>query len=361
MRTMISAAGRRFLWLLGVCAAITVADPGAAIAETPGDGFAAGRYPSHLRMGQFGTVLMGGYKIVPADQRVTSKYFGLRHTDTFLDATLTGSSGKFYFVSFVVGSGPDGALSAASWLQAMQSSPGGLVPDARYQFTPGPSTQSISAQGRLEYSLPAQTFGFDERNFEWKSADGKIQLSGTLAGNGTQWLLPQRGSDDGTHVMFYSQQGYFVEGSYFGESVKGHVIVETTWGQERYGSSWWVRNRAGHFGLFVINYADGSSEFGQIMCGNQGDLGAVVVNEEGREVLNTKDVSVRQQSENVYLYGLAGQQWNFTSDPSKRIEVAGTGTKLEVGRTHRVDESRKIVAANAIMITPHGLCERTAS
>ncbi|HKQ80713.1 MAG TPA: hypothetical protein VJS42_00830 [Steroidobacteraceae bacterium] len=90
-------------------------------------------------------------------------------------------------------------------------------------------------------------------------------LSGTLAGNGTQWLLPQRGSDDGTHVMFYSQQGYFAEGSYFGESVKGHVIIET------------ILRRA--------------------------------------------------------------LRWS----------------------THRVDERRKIVAANAIMITPHRMCEWTAS
>lgn len=318
-------------------------------------GYPGDEYPKTRRMGQFDRLQLGGFTVVPEDQLVTKRYFGLRHTDTFFDALVTSDSGQFYLISNAVKSGADGSLTAAPWLGAFQASPDGMVPDPRYAAWTGRAVQTLTDGGRVTYSLPdmpnPEEFSFGATSLEWKSATGDVHLAGNLAGNGTQWRLPWREPDGATDEMFYNQQGYSVEGTYYGERVAGHVVLETMWGNRNYGDTWWVANRVGHWAFMVTNYADGTSEYGQFFCGEYGARGAVVVNEKGEEVVNTTNVNATDDERGRVVYDFGnGEQWEFVPDATRGFPPFGT-TMLRVGSARRVDEKREIVNANGTYFT----------
>jgi hypothetical protein len=251
-------------------------------------------------MGQFDRLTIGSFEVVPEDQLVTQRYFGLRHTDTFFDALLTSADGQFYLISNAVRSAADGSLAAIPWLGALRATPDGMVPDPRYVPWTGSAVQTLSSDGRVLYSLPdiarPEALGFDAASLEWTGTSGDIHLVGDRAGSGTQWLLSWRQPDGPTGQMFYNQQGYRVAGTYYGEPVSGHVVLETMWGNESYGDTWWLPNRIGHWAFFVNTYADGTSEYGQILCGEYGARGAVIVDATGTELVCTTNVNVTQET-----------------------------------------------------------------
>jgi hypothetical protein len=324
-------------------------------------GYPGGTYPPSRRMGQFDKLQTGSFQVAAEDQLVSKRYFGLRHTDTFFDALVTSSAGQFYLISNAVQSGADGSLAAAPWLGAFQATPDGMVPDPRYVAWTGRAVQTLSAEGRVTYSLPdvanPEEFSFSDTDLEWKSANGDVQLSGALAGNGTQWRLPWREPDGTTGEIFYNQQGYRVEGTYYGEPVAGHIVLETMWGNENYGDTWWVRNRVGHWAFLVNNYADGSSEYGQFLCGEYGARGAVLVNEKGEEVLNTTNINAVENDDGRVVYDFGnGDQWEFISDPTRGFPAFGT-TRLRVGSARRVNEERTIVDGNGTYLTAERMGE----
>jgi hypothetical protein len=149
---------------------------------------------------------------------------------------------------------------------------------------------------------------------------------------------------------FYNQQGYFVEGVYYGEQVAGHIVLETMRGNENYGDTWWVQNRVGHWAFFVNNYADDSSEYGQLLCGEHGARGAVIVNDQGDEILDTTDINASEADGRVvYDFG-TGDRWEFISDPTRSFPAFGT-TTLRAGAAKRLDEHREIVQANGTYLT----------
>ena len=310
--------------------------------------------PVARTMGQFKKLLMGGYRIDPLDQGVERWYFGHPRRNSFFNAMLVGPSSRFYFVSSVITHELDGSLVASSWLGGMQSSPAGLIPDPRYVPMSGRVQYDATSDGSIEYSTSAERFGYDATTFFWSSPDQAIDLAGTLCGNGGQWLLPSRDNDGLSHLMFYHQQAYRVEGHYLGEAVSGHVLLEMMWGNNDYGRSWWMRNRVGHFGLFAINYADGSSEFGQILCGSQGDLGAVAVNDDGIETLNTGRVVALPDGDGNMIYRLGDEDWRFVTDRSHTLALPAFDTSLQIGLTSRIAETRSISSGHAIMIAPGG-------
>ena len=306
-------------------------------------------------MGQFDRLQLGAFSVVPEDQLTSRRYFGLRHTDTFFDALLMSSAGQFYLVSNAVQSGPGGSLVATPWLGAYQASLDGMVPDPRYVAPSGPASQNLEPDGRVRYSLgegpDSEEFSFSGSALEWKGAAGRVSLSGALAGNGTQWRLPWREPDGPSGEIFYNQQGYSVDGTYQGESVTGHVVLETMWGNENYGDSWWVKNRVGHWAFFVNNYADGTSEYGQILCGEYGARGAIIVNDQGEAVVNTTNVNASEDEAGVVRYELGkGEEWEFVADPTRAFPEFAT-TRLSVGAARRVNEPRPIVRANGTCIT----------
>jgi hypothetical protein len=324
-------------------------DTTAAFEVTP-DGYGGGRYPAARRMGQFSRLQVGGFQVVPEDQVVTRSYFGLPHTDTWFDAFLTTASGKYYVISHDVWSNADGSLSPAGLLGALEASPDGLVADTRYEQWAGAITQKLTADGRILYAVPGATrpeeVGFDGTSLEWKSANGDLHIRGPLAGGGTQWHHAWRRPDDETGEMFYNQQGYSVDGTYFDEPVTGHVIIETMWGNEHYMETWWVQNRVGHWASFAIDYDDGSSEFGQFLCGEYGARGAVVVDDLGREVVSTTNINAVDHPDGRIEYELGGgEQWEITVEPSRALTFPRT--RLGFGVARRVDERRRVVKATA--------------
>ena len=318
-------------------------------------GYAGGQYPKTRSMGQFDRLQVGSFQVAVEDQLITKRYFGLRHTDTFFDALLSSKDGQFYLISNAVQSTADGSLIAVPWLGAFQSTTEGMVPDSRYSPWTGAATQDMTPDNRVVYSLSEmgnpETFDFDEASLAWSSANQDIQLAGTLAGNGTQWRLPWREPDGNTSEIFYNQQGYNVQGTYYGELVTGHIVLETMWGNENYADTWWVRNRVGHWAFFVNNYGDGSSEYGQFLCGEYGARGAVVVNDKGEEVLKTTNINVAEDPEGRFVYEFGnGDKWEFVSDPTRSFPAFGT-TRLLVGAARRLDEQREIVTANGTNMT----------
>jgi hypothetical protein len=327
-----------------------------ALAErTPSVGYPEGRYPDPRRMGQFDRLQLGAFTVVAEDQLTSRRYFGLHHTDTFVDALLMSTAGQFYLVSNAVQSDPGGSLVATPWLGAFRASPDGMVPDLRYVAWTGAATQSTRPDGRVRYSLgegpDSEELSFSDSTLEWQDGAGRIGLSGALAGNGTQWRLPWREPDGSTGEILYSQQGYGVDGTYQGEAVSGHVVLETMWGNEHYGDSWWVKNRVGHWAFLVNNYADGTSEYGQILCGEYGARGAIIVNEQGEAVVNTTNVNASEDEVGVIRYELGnGEEWEFIAEPTRAFPEFAT-TRLSVGAARRVKESRQIIKANGTCIT----------
>jgi hypothetical protein len=97
-------------------------------------------------------------------------------------------------------------LNAVPWLGAFQATPGGMVPDPRYVAWTGRAVQTSTPEHRVTYALPdvahPEEFSFDDTRLEWSSLNGDIHLSGSLAGNGTQWRLPWRDPEGATDEIF---------------------------------------------------------------------------------------------------------------------------------------------------------------
>jgi hypothetical protein len=343
-----------------IAAAALAAAVTTAIAQGP-TGYPGGHYPTPHSEGQFDRLQVDSFKVTPSDQLATNKFFGLRHTDTFLDVLVTGTSGKFYLISNVVRDASDGSLTGAPWLGADVSSPTGLVPDPRYKPWTGSATQTLTSGNRLKYSVMSSAgpehFSYGEQAFEYESANGDIHLTGSLAGQGTQWLLPWRDPTGATDEMFYNQQGYHVSGTYFGEHVSGHVVVETMWGNEDYAATWWVQNRIGHWAFLVNNYRDGSSEFGQILCGEYGARGAVIVNNKGQDLVDTTSLNATLKPDGHVLYDFGNDnRWEFTPVPTHGFPPIGR-TKLAVGTVTRIGAHHKLDSGDAVYLIADRMCQ----
>jgi hypothetical protein len=112
-----------------------------------------------------------------------------------------------------------------------------------------------------------------------------------------------------------------------------------------------VKNRIGHWAFLVNNYADGTSEYGQILCGEYGARGAIIVNEQGEAVVNTTNVNASEEKVGVVRYELGpGEEWEFAAEPTRAFPAFAT-TRLSVGAARRVNEQRQVVTANGTCIT----------
>jgi hypothetical protein len=305
-------------------------------------------------MGQFDRLMVGGFKVTPEDQLVTRTYFGMPHTDTWFDAFLTTASGQYYVISHDIWS-EGGKLRPTGVLGAFKLTPDGLAADERYaKWTDAPTTQTLTADNKILYSVAGaaghEEVCFDGAGLSWRRADDGMSLNGPLAGNGTSWRLSWRKPGGDTGEMFYNHQGYAVEGTYFGEPVTGHVIVETMWGNEHYPETWFVNNRIAHWAAFAINYEDGSSEYGQFLCGEYGARGAVVVDNTGREVACTTNINAVDHPDGRVEYELGnGERWEITAAPNRILSFPRT--KVLFGEARRIGDTRKIARATATYLT----------
>jgi hypothetical protein len=310
-------------------------------------------YPQPHSMGMFDRMASGSFKFAPADQDINKTYFGLPFQHQIWDFFLRNDAGKYYQVSPAVLRQPTGALTPITWTGGgFQESPsGGLVPDPRHALWSGGSGTTFSlAGGDITYKTTSvgpnggpETITYDEDSFEYTAPNSNIHIEGKLSGNGNSWDLPWREPDGKTNEFFYNMHGYAVEGTYHGEHVKGHVALEEMWASVPYFTSWWVRNRVGHWSFFNIEYKDGSSESGQFLCGEYGFRAAIVTDRSGKSTVNTDNINTYVKPYG-WLYELGtGEQWKFIADQ----DLDGLFT-LRFGAVQRAHEKRKITGADSV-------------
>ena len=320
-------------------------------------------YPTPHSLGQCDRMQSASFKVNPPDMATPTQYWGLPHRHVIYDLLLRNDQGKYYLASnSVLTNQPGGTLTAFPWLEtSSQEAPGGgLVPDPRYKSwnAAGPATQTLGPNG-ITYSVtntgPApngEDVTYDENSFEYNAPNSDIHLKGPISGNGTSWDLPWREPSGATGEFFYNIHGYKLEGTYFGEHVTGHVVVETMWATAPYRTSWWVRNRIGHWAFAMIDYKNGESEAAQFLCGEYGFRAAIVTGRDGNSTVNTDNINAYAKPWGT-LYDLGGgKKWKFVNDP----DLEGLSV-LHFGSAQRVKEKRKIKSADAVNLTAGGrLC-----
>src|SRR5262245_20329532 len=221
-------------------------------------------YPSPHAMGMFDRMASAGFQFNPADQDINKTYFGMPQRHVIWDLLMTNDQGKYYLVSPSVLNNA-GTLTALTWTGGgLQESPsGGLVPDPRHALWGGPATFSL-AGGKITYSTTSnganggpETITYDQNSWKYDAPNSDIHLTGVQSGGGTSWNLPWREPSGATNDFFYNIHGYKIQGTYHGEHVTGHAVLENMWATTPYFTSWWVRNRIGHWSFFNIDYKNG--------------------------------------------------------------------------------------------------------
>ena len=163
--------------------------------------------------------------------------------------------------------------------------------------------------------------------------------------------------------MYYLAIYYKVDGTYYGEQVSGYVYVENLWANYVYGDNWWTGNRVGHWIFWSTEYADGTQEYGQFLCGEYGARGAAIANNRGEEVLNTNQINAFEKedatgnTEHIRYEFANGEQFEYIDDPTYRVPIGATGTSLGGGYVKRVGEKREIVRSNAIQLVAGKMCD----
>ncbi|MGV8074832.1 MAG: hypothetical protein AB2L11_09805 [Syntrophobacteraceae bacterium] len=373
--TLVSWRRRRLVVAaLAAVLAFAVAAP-AAISQTYPDG----KYPSPRLDGMFDQTTVGGFRPNPAEDQVPTKnYFGLQHTNTFFDAFLYTASGKIYMVSNVIATnvgmntilvGPIDPMTAAPWVGVYMAGTDSGVPDPRNRPWNGPATYMLGEDdNKLTYTFQStdpetatnkpEEFSFGSTTFEWKTEDSDIAMTGTLAADGSSFLLPWRDPEGNTDMMFYNMQSYKVQGMYHGEQVTGIITVENLWASQGYWDTWWVQNRIGHWMFFTTTFKDGSAVHGQIQCGEFGARGAIIVDNDGRTVVKTSNLknSMIRNSDNI-LYDFGnGEKWIFEAWPNSSQISLGPSLISKWGKMRPLDRKRKVVSSGGWYLIIDHLC-----
>jgi hypothetical protein len=316
-----------------------------ATAQSVG-GYPDGHYPSPLNIGQWDHLQIGVFFPPGADQLRTKKYWGFRRTDAWADILVRGASGTSYVTANDLIEAHEGDPLTVGVTFSLRSSPNGAVPNTCHRAWTGQGTEQLTPTGEVRRTVvngsgETEEVTFGAEHLAWQSPDPNyLQLQGTLVTHpGTNWLLPWRDPSGATDAMYYQVLLYKVDGRYCGEPVSGHVQIEHIWGTVPYLQTWWVQNRLGQWAIWSTEYADGTREHGQFLCGEYGERGAVIVNEKGEQVLNTQLVNLvdERQTKGRLLYKLGEDQekWEFVVDPTLGL----------TGQVKRVGEGRKIVSS----------------
>jgi hypothetical protein len=356
-------SARRFAAVAAVAAALGASaatqDTAVAACPTPNtpNPYPNCTYPTPQSFGMFDGLATSAVAFNSQDSLATKSYFGMPHQHTIWDYFLHNDKGKFYLGSNSI-LGPGGSLTSFPWfgVGAFQGpgpgDPPGLTPDPRtHAWVAGaPATQTLTPGGKVQVdattSVGGQQITYDRNSFKYTSANNEINLTGTPTGGGTQFNHPWREPDGTTNAFFYIELAYKVEGTYQGEHVKGHVTTELFWSDVAYRASWWVRNRIGQWSFFNVDYKDGSSAMGQVMCGEYGFRGAIIADEKNKAVVRDDRMNVYVKPYG-YLYEFAnGQKWKFLNDPKNSL-----GTGVLTGRTVPVG-GKKVKSADSVVINP---------
>lgn len=310
-------------------------------------------YPTPHRLGMFDNLQLGSFQYNAEDELVTKRYSGMPFQHVIWDFELNDDEGKFYLASPAIRADPDPSnLVAFPWLGVgFEEGPsGGLVPDPDYKSWGGAATQTMTPDGKMQYSATSangvEVITNDPDTFEYTTENGAVNLTGKRSGGGTTWNLPWREPDGSTNTFLYNIEGYKVKGTWYGEQVTGHVVNENMWATVPYRASWWVRNRIGSWSFFSTEYKDGTSESGQFLCGEYGFRGAIVTNRKGKSTVNTTEINAYDKPYG-YLYELGnGERFKFVDDPGP-----SSGTPFHFGQAYRAGDKNKVKSSDGVGFT----------
>ena len=326
------------------------------------DGYPEGRYPPPPRMGQWAALQMFVFSPLGKDLLSTNTYWGMDHVNSWHDLYIETSSGTLFLVSKSVSRANANEPFTLPFAISFKSSPTGLVINTCDRPWTGPVEEQLTPDDHITRTVSNATgerevITFGPQRFVWKSQDPNyINVEGTLVTPGTQWMLPWREPSGSTDRLYYQAQYYKVTGTYCGEQiVDGHAQMEDSWSTVGYPNTWWVQNRIGHWTTWTNEYADGSRETGQFLCGEYGARGGVIVDGKGKVLLNTTKANAFDVGEGRIEYVFDdGQRWLFIADPTQALSF-GT-TLIGNGVFKRIGDNRRIVRHSATHLLTQRLC-----
>jgi hypothetical protein len=321
---------------------------------------------------QRGTWKMGIFEPRGQDMDMRAQYYGLRHTDTWLDLFVRDAAGEWYVTAQHMVANPDGTMITNGVLLnlGLMSQPAGIamIPNPAFRHWSDGATQALTGDDHVQWGLSGpfapETLIYGPARFDWKSTDGAIDLTGELVAPGSWYYLPTpTEAGDELSEMYYANQYYKVAGTYSGADVTGYVIIENLWGNVRYDDTWWVNNRAGNWTAWTTSYDDGTTEYGQFFVGPYGARGGVISNDKGELVLQSNQINgtidqrdAVETPQHIHFEFGNGDEWEYVGDPTATIlPQIGLGTSLSNGVVHRVGETRKITSAHAVQLTAHDI------
>jgi hypothetical protein len=305
----------------------------------------------------------------------TNTYYGLGHTDTWLDTYLTSASGQYFITTHHMAQGANGSLTEPpSGLSiGLMSTPLGyqMVPDPN--FKPWTSeTQESLHDGDVTYFITDPTtteqLTYGAKSISWTSSDGMLNIHGTLTAPGNSYFMrtPPASVSTAPSDFLYGNVYYRVSGNYHGQAVHGYLMIENLWSETEYDSNYWVKNRVVNWLAWTDTFTNGTTEYGQFFCGDDGYTGAVITNNTGQLLVDTHELTATEESKDPlgtpllihYVLG-NGMQFNYIGN-EQHVAIAGEaapslGTELADGRVVQVGDKRAIKESDAIQLITKGI------
>ena len=358
-----------------VAAALNLALPAAQAQEAGkrGSGETPWASPAPIHLGEVGRPILGSFYGSAGDYGPDAALMGGSiYQDGWVVAHMHSETGKSYVV--YLGHTRDGAATVT--ISTASGAGGVLAPDPRTPPIPKrPVDYWHQPQGDLvRYTSSAVAtagfidIGFNDREISYRIG-GVVDLKGHAVTPGIFRYLPwRRGHLSGVQIS--SGQNYLSSGVIFGEKVTGFLHAERNMDRVPWNEGPMAHELHGFQSLWITVFADGTSEHGGLWCGRTGLRGAVIVDNLGRELVNTDNVSVTVGWAPGALITsadmtIAGQAWRYEARPNgipmaetvkpdpQPAEASGlTGTSFTNaldGLMLRKGETRKVVAywANA--------------
>jgi hypothetical protein len=322
------------------------APPSKEVEHKP-DPYDGNRYPTPLRSGQWEAMALGPVVPYAEDQDIARRYYGLPHRETYFNLKFWTADGTIYMINDKFDSPvDDGQVTAVPWYPTAVIDPtdGKRTPDPRRAALTGNATYELTPDGRNRYVAEtvdgSDEFLYDEKTFVLTSTNGALDVRGVMPTPACQILLPWRSPGCDTDMMYYVCQWYYTEGSYLGEQTTGYCMVDTVWGNDRWGDNWWFQNRPPQYSLHALTtYADGITEMCRIFYGEYGARGALIVDSNRQVIVNSGEVNVEKQAGGRFVFSYAnGPQWEFVPDhPDTHFPAV----------VRRIGETREVVRAYA--------------
>jgi hypothetical protein len=303
----------------------------------------------------------------------TNTYYGLPHQDTWLDTYLTDASGQTFYLSthHMVQAGPGYFTTPVTGISLgfMSQSLGlQMVTDPNFKPWIDDQSQDVLADGDVTYFIvdPTTTeqLTFGAKDFTWTSADGNLDVHGTLTAPGNSYYLPSPPPSvfPQSSAFLYGNVYYKVTGDYYGHLVSGYTMIENLWAPQPYDSTYWMTKRMGNWIAWTNTYSNGTTEYGEFFCMNHGYTGAVISNNKGQLLLDSHVVSAKVTETDIlgnplrilYTFG-NGERFEYIGNPQHIVLPQAATTSLTDGYMEQLGDTRKREQGDAIQLITGGI------